>query len=294
MKLGYRDRIILLVVMVIVVFAIGIFVFIKPQWEALETNKTALETAETNWNLQMTQFDRINTIRTAIDDRYQEALSISEGFTDEMDSTELDQFLQTTFMNIEQHIKNDVKLVSGSTISDLGTASMPYYYYTPDVVTYPLYEYADFDGSLAAATKEKMKESTILSGRSTQTVGNGNATLTFKINKEDTMALIDAVRKYATDNNDAILLKSVTIGDFDFNGTPLERDNDGKIIGVPDAEQTAEGLEPEDIGYTEVSFDFQVYYMQEPTKPDTGEAYDSAVWENGKWETYVSETGAAQ
>lgn len=289
MKLGYRDRIILLIVMIIVVFAIGIFVFIKPQWEDLEKNKKDLKTAKDEWSQQLVKYDNINAIRDNINKRYGEALTISEGFTDEMDSTQLDQFLQETFINIEQHIKNDVQMVSGSTISDMGTASMAYYYYTPDVVTYPLYEHADFDGSLEKAAREKMKEATILSGRSTQTVGNGNAQLSFKINREDTMALIDAVRKYAVDNNDAMLLKSVKITNYDFNGTPLERDEEGNIIGEPEEPEEGEPeLEPDEIGYSEVAFDFQVYYMQEPTKPDVGEAYDAAVWNSDAWKNYVA------
>ena len=134
-----------------------------------------------------------------------------------------------------------------------------------------------------------MKEATILSGRSTQTVGNGNAQLSFKINREDTMALIDAVRKYAVDNNDAMLLKSVKITNYDFNGTPLERDEEGNIIGEPEEPEEGEPeLEPDEIGYSEVAFDFQVYYMQEPTKPDVGEPYDAAVWNGDAWKNYVA------
>ncbi len=293
MKLGYRDRIILLVVMVIVVFAIGIFAFIKPQWEKLDQNKTQLENDEAAWTLKMTDFDRINTIRDTIDERYKEALTLCEGFTDEMDSTELDQFLQEKFINIEKHIKNDMEMVSGTTISDLGTATLSYYYYTPSIVTYPLYEAADFDGSLAKEAALKCKESIILSARTSQIVGNGNATLAFKVNKQDTMDLIDAIRKYATDNKDAMLLKSVQIAEFDFNGEPLERDEDGNIVGEPPKpEDGEEQLEPDQYGYTEVTFDFQVYYIQEPTKPDTGSAYDKSIWDGDGWRNYVSEKTA--
>lgn len=293
MKLGYRDRIILLVVMVIVVFAIGIFAFIKPKWEELDTNKIALETAQSEWDTQLVNFERINTLRDSISKRYNESLTLCEGFTDEMDSTELDQFLQEKFINIEQFIKNDVQLSGSSSISDMGTATLAYYYYTPSIVTYPLYEAADFDGSLAKAAQQKCKESIILSARTSQIVGNGNATLTFKINRQDTMALIDSVRKYAVDNKDAMLLQSVNITDFDFNGDPLERDSQGNIIGTPPATTDGEKeLEPGDYGYTEVAFDFQVYYIQEPTEPDVGEAYDSTVWNGDAWRSYVSEKTA--
>ncbi len=293
MKLGYRDRIILLVVMVIVVFAIGIFAFIKPQWEKLDANKTKLQQAESDWSMKMSDFERINTIRDGIEKRYSESLTICEGFTDEMDSTQLDQFLQTQFMNIEKHIKNDVELAGGSTISDLGTATLAYYYYTPSIVTYPLYEAADFDGSLAKEVQQKCKESIILAARTSQIVGNGNASLTFKINKEDTMALIDAVHQYAVDNKDALLLREVTISEYDFNGDPLERNNDGEIIGTPPTPaDDEEELEPDEYGYTEVTFDFQVYYIQEPTKPDVGDAYDKSVWDGDAWRSYVSEKTA--
>ncbi len=293
MKLGYRDRIILLIVMVIVVFAIGIFAFIKPKWEELDASKTTLKTEQDAWNTQMTSFNRINDLRDAINKNYDESLTVCEGFTDEMDSTQLDQFLQDKFMNIEKHIKNGVQLSGGSTISDLGTATLAYYYYTPSVVTYPLYEAADFDGSLAKEVQQKCKESIILSARTSQIVGNGNAKLTFTINKQDTMELIDAVRKYAVDNKDAMLLQSVTITDYDFNGDPLERNDDGEIIGTPPAPAPGEEkLEPEEYGYTDVTFDFQVYYIQEPTKPDVGEAYDAKVWEGESWRSYVSEKTA--
>ncbi|MDD5946286.1 MAG: hypothetical protein PUC41_00610 [Oscillospiraceae bacterium] len=293
MKLGYRDRIILLVVMVIVVFAIGIFAFIKPKWEELDTNKKTLETEQNTWNTQMTNFERINTLRDTINKRYNESLTLCEGFTDEMDSTELDQFLQEKFINIEQFIKNDMELSGSSTISDMGTATLAYYYYTPSIVTYPLYEAADFDGSLAKAAQQKCKESIILSARSSQIVGNGNATLTFKVTKQDTMDLIDAVRKYAVDNKDSMLLQSVSITDFDFNGDPLERDAQGNIIGTPPTpKEGEEELEPDEYGYTDVTFDFQVYYIQEPTKPDVGEAYDKSIWDGDAWRNYVSEKTA--
>ncbi len=293
MKLGYRDRIILLIVMVIVVFAIGIFAFIKPKWEELDTNKRTLETEQSEWDKQLINFERINTLRDNINKRYDESLTLCEGFTDEMDSTELDQFLQEKFINIEQFIKNDMELDGASTISDMGTATLAYYYYTPSIVTYPLYEAADFDGSLAEAAQQKCKESIILSARTSQIVGNGNASLTFKVTKQDTMDLIDAVHKYAVENKDAMLLQSVNITDIDFNGDPLERDSQGNIIGTPPASEDGdEELDPEDYGYTTVTFDFQVYYIQEPTKPDVGEAYDSNVWNGDAWRNYVSETTA--
>lgn len=291
MKLGYRDRIILLVVLVVVIFGIGIFVFIKPQWEKLSKNKDALKKAQNEWNTQLTQFDDINVIRKNINTRYEEALKISEGFTVEMDSVELDHFLQDTFMNTAEHKKNGVSLVSSLTVTNETTSQMAYYYYTPDVVTYPLYEYADFDGSLALEALKKRFESIVLAARGAQTVGNGSSQLTLLIHRKDTMKLIDAVHDYAVKNNDALLIQSIQITDYDeLNKKPLERDAEGKVLNPPPVNPNDKNaIPPEEIGYSEIVFDFQVYYMQEPTKPNVGTEYDKTIWDTNKWETYVSE-----
>ena len=59
MKLGYRDRVVLMVAIIIVILGIGIFVFIKPKWEALNTNKQTLETVQEEWDAKLIEFDRI-------------------------------------------------------------------------------------------------------------------------------------------------------------------------------------------------------------------------------------------
>ncbi len=289
MKLGYRDRILLLVLCVAVILGIGIFVFIKPKWEELNKKTEELEDLETTWSQQLQGYESINTIRSNIDEKYSNALDISKNFTDEMNSVELDKFLQEQFFNNETFIKNDVSLEGQLSVSDETTTSIPYYYYTPNIVTYPLYEYADFDGSLAAAVQEKRKESDILSARTAQTIAMGTASLTVIMNREDTMSFIDAVRKFAVDNKDAMLIRSIEFAEYDFNGQPLERDANGEIIGTPPAAvEGEEQLKPEEYGYTSVNIDYEVYYMQEPTKPDTGQEYDKTIWDGDEWRTYVS------
>lgn len=286
MKLGYRDRIILLVVLVVVILAIGIFVFIKPQWKKLTENQKKLETAKTEWSETLQSFERINTMRETITKRRGEAYDISQVFTDEMDATQLDQFIQENFINIDKFKEDKVELVNNIAVGDEASTSLGYYYYTPSVVTYPLYEYADFDGSLAKATAEKLNESTVLGGRDAQNVGVGNATLTLKITREDTMALIDSVRAYAEEHKDAMLIQSISIKEYDFNGKPSE----AGATPNPEAPATPAAGEEDNVtpGYTEVTFVYQVFYMQEPTevKEAVGPAYDASVWDGNEWKSY--------
>lgn len=286
MKLNYRERVILLVVLVVVIFGVGIFAFIKPQWEKLKTNEKKLADAKTAWSTKLAEFDSINEKRDTIVERRNSAYDLSQEFTDEMDAIHLDKFLQEKFINTDKHKEDNVKLVGNLSVSDESSTSIAYYYYTPKILTYPLYENADFDNSLKAATAEKLLESGILSALNAQTVGNSTAQFTLKVNREDTMALIDAVHDYAIQNKDAMILNSVSIADYDFNEYMDEADakltdETGKALT---GSQLAAAVVPE---YTTVTFSYTVYYMQEPTEVKSliGPEYNASVWDGKEWKT---------
>ena len=50
MKLSYRDKVIFIVVMVILVLVAGFFLLIKPKFEAVDTAKYNLEKKQTEWS----------------------------------------------------------------------------------------------------------------------------------------------------------------------------------------------------------------------------------------------------
>ena len=295
MKFGYRDRIVLLIACVVIIFGIGIVVFIKPKYEDLKKDKKARDEAKKNWNIQLEQFDGITDRQSKLEEDFKTATDESKKFSTSMDAVELDNFLREKFMNTEEHIEDGVRLSSALSVSDETTTSLSYYYYTPSIVTYPLYELADMDGSLAAAAAEKRKESDVLSARAGQTVGSGNASFAITVNRKDAMALIDGIHDYAVKNKDAMLLHSVTFSDYKFLGG-LELDENGNVVkdnttaqpANPDeTPSTTGGEEEEDEGGTALmTVTYSIYYMQEPTKPDVGPAYDPSVWDTDAWKTY--------
>lgn len=303
MKFGYRDRIILLVVCVIIIFVIGIFAFIKPKYEDLTKNKQKRETLQNQWEVQLNDFKNINTRQGKIEENFKKATEIADNFTDEMDSVSFDQYLQKTFMNTEDgdipHIvkKEDseetertMKLHTALSVSDQSAGAIAYYYYTPSVITYPLYEYADMDGSLAAATDEKLKESQVLSQRGSESVGMGTANFTLRIKRDQVMDLFDYVHKYAVDKKDTMLIRSVSFSDYKFKGTALD---DTAAATKPNTPSTSTGEdEKKEEGYADVNIVYEVYYMQEPKKPDLGPSYDEKVWEGDTWRTYTSSEAA--
>lgn len=295
MKFGYRDRIILLIVLVVIILGVGIFLFIKPKWETLNTNKATLETTQADWDTKLLEFDRIPVRQESINKKYQKSTEIVKEFTDSMSSIELEEFLQKNFINIDKFKEDEVELRDSFTVSNEKTTTMNYYYLTPNIVTYPLYEYADLDGSLAKAAEKIMHDSNVLSSRTSQTVAAGTSNFTLLINREDVLSLLDAVSAYATKNKDAMLIKSVEIKDYDFNKEEEEADNnqqvdeDGNPVGGAQKPDETKKKDYEKANYTEVTINYEVYYMQAPTKPDVGPSYDKTIWDGNEWRNAVAE-----
>lgn len=297
MKLGYRERITILVVIVIVILGLGIFLLIKPAWEKLSTNKETRDQLQTEWDAKMLEFDRIPARQDNIKQRYKEGVDLSAEFTDEMDSVQLDQFLRDKFINTPQNTEDEVKVQDSITISDISTSSLNYYYYVPNIVTYPLYEHADLDGSLALDAAKKLMDSNILAARSSQTVASGSAEISLLINREDTMTLLDAVKDYAEKNKDAMIIESVQLDEADFNENieveeeqQQETQFDDEGNPIPNTQQaTTTNNDGTKKGYTKVTINYRVFYMQEPTEPDVGPAYNKSIWEGDGWRTATVE-----
>lgn len=293
MKLSYRERIVLIVAIVIVIFGIGIFVFIKPKYQKMKKSKETLATVEEQWKQKLITFNRIPSIQDSINTNYQTGLDLSAGFTDEMTSVEMDEFLQG-FLNTDDFIEDKVAVKSAMTVSDEKQSAINFYYYAPNVVTYPLYEAADLDGSLAKAAEEKLHDVNLISGKKAQSISAGTESFTVKIKRENLMTFLDAVEKYAKDNKDAMLITSVKLADCNFNedledGTGAQQgqvDDEGNPVPVQNANNGTNGAEKD---YTEVTVDYTAYYIQEPQKPDVGPAYDETIWNGNEWRTKVAE-----
>ncbi len=289
MKFGYRDRIVLLIACVLVILGIGIFVFVKPKYEKMRKDEKALKDERESWNLKLNDYAGIPQYQKSILDKREDANTIALKFTDEMDAVKLDQFLQENFLNTPKNIQYQTRLRGSLAVSDESSTTMGYYYYTPSIISYPLMEYADLDGSLQRALDEKRKDATVLGARAVQSVGVGNASFSVRISKENCMEFVDAVRKFAEDHSDAMMLNSVSFADCKFNGgKTVERDEEGKLKGtrpegLPDKYKD---IKDEDLGYTDVSFVYSVFYMQEPTAVDVGPEYQASIWDGSEWKNY--------
>ncbi len=249
MKLNYRDRIILIVAAVIVILAIGIFVLIKPRISDISTNKAALANAEKSWAEIEKEIAEIPKLQEKIKTLHAEAKEKTTYFTEPLESYKLDQFLQ-------QYIdKHDLKLVSGMTINDPMVAELSFYYYTPNVLTYSLYETADLDGSLKKELEEKMKDATVLSARTAQEVETRTVSFTASAEKADLMNFLADIKALDT----TILATSVSVNDYTF----CPEDSIDMTEMDPAEREEAE----EQIDHSDVTITIDFYSIQQPTEP---------------------------
>jgi hypothetical protein len=288
-----------MVVIVLVIFGVGVFGFIKPMRDKMKKAEQQLATAQSDWDMQLREFDRIDPIQKKIERKHKEGTEFAEKFTDEMTDVELDEFLRNEFINTEDMVEDEAKVRNAVTLNADTTSSVSYYYYTPNIVTYPLFEYADMDGSLADAIAAKMHDSDVLSKRAPQTVGAATASLVIQMKKENLMNLLDRVDQYAKSHNDAMMITSVTIEDFEFNKDYGEEegaaknqpqlDEEGNPIenAAPNNDENADDETRKD--YSNVTINYKALYVQEPTKPELGDKYDPTIWDGNEWKDVVFE-----
>lgn len=240
MKLSYRDRIILIVVTFIAIIAIFIFAGVRPLSKQIKTNKADAQTQKAAWEEIEEDINRIPKLKKTISSSYDDALTMANYFTPERNTVELDKFIQPYIDACGMTVQ------SSFDVTDNAVTTLDFYYYTPNILTYPLAEAADLDGSLAADVAEKMKKTLVLSQIDSQSVVGSTVTFDFKASKENILKFADEIKNLDT----TVIIQDLTIDDYTF----------GIASEVP-----------EDIGMSTGSVTLAFYSVQAPTQLNLGD-----------------------
>jgi hypothetical protein len=220
MKMSYRDRVILLVVIIIALVLCGIFLIVKPTTTKISTNKASLATAQAEVDRINGIIEQIPVLGETIESEYNESKSYAENFAEGRDPYEADQFIQ-------EYLNSNSIEVSSFSVNEPTTEEISFYSYSPNVITYPLLEAADLNGDIAAETAEKLKTSTVFADLESQTVESYSVDIQFKGKKENILALLDSVK----DIDENILINSVSIADYTFNADATDSSEKGYSTG---------------------------------------------------------------
>lgn len=235
MKMSYRDRMIALIVIVVALILAGIFAIVKPVTTKISSNKSTLASVTAEKEDIENTISKIPSLGEAIQSEYEESKSYAEKFTDSRKGYEADQYIQEYFNS------NSVEVLSMS-VQEPTTQTISFYSYAPNIVTYPLLEAADINGTIAAETAEKLQTSTVLAGLETQDVEMYSVNVDFLSKKDDLLALVDSIK----DLDENIIITDLSISDYTFG-----------------AEATDNTLK----GYSEGSMTINFYVLQPLDEP---------------------------
>lgn len=219
--LSYRDKIILLVIIVIAIFLVGIFAFIRPTSDKIASNKSELATVQAEEKRIRGIIDEIPNIESNIKSEYESAKELSNGFAQRRETYDAEMFVQNLFTENQVEIQSLIA-------EPAAPEEIEFYYYTPNVVTYPLFEAADINGKLAEETAEKLKASTVLSTVEVQQVEVYSLNIEFKGQKAGITALLDGIK----DLDENILITNLDIDDYTFGATQTEPSMVNNTLGT--------------------------------------------------------------
>lgn len=223
MKMSYRDRMIALIVIVVALVLAGVFAIVKPLTTKISTNKASLASVTAEKEEIENTISKIDGLGDTIKSEYNESKAFAENFTDSRETYQADQFIQEYFNN------NSVEVLS-VTANEATNETIDFYSYTPNVVTYPLLEAADINGTIAEETAEKLKTSTVLASLESQEVEVYSLDIQFYTKKDDILALIDDLKNL--DEN--ILITNLEIEDYTF----AEDEKDNSLKGYSEGNMT--------------------------------------------------------
>ncbi len=252
-KISYRDKIILLTVLVIAIFVCGFFFLIKPKNEELKSNQATYNTKKSQLDKLEKQVDQIYEVQEHIVLTHDEAIKQAETFSEIRETDELDEYVESNLLNLgfieEKGEQAGLEVSNAISYTNPGTSSLTFYYYTPSTLTYPIYTAADLNGEFKSECEDALKKSTAISARVAQTVVSSTVNLAYKGTEAEVIEFLDLI----ADSDEKVLLNSIDISQkityFGYN----ERTNE---YIIPD-----DLYDPEIIEYSG-SLTFQFYSAQ--------------------------------
>ena len=125
MKLNYRDKVILITLLVVLVWVIGVMFFIKPKFEELDSANKEFDEATLTLNNKKQEIAEDEGLEDRVKQAYQEVTNIANNFYDKMTTDEV----STTVDNL----LDDVKITNDSlSISQYGSATLALINGTPE------------------------------------------------------------------------------------------------------------------------------------------------------------------
>lgn len=257
MKLSYREKIVLLVVIVLTVVLIFVMWPIKLIRANIAQHQKTQASVQEVFDENHRIIAEIPLIEKNIEKIVEDSKSINDTFVVHKENFQIDEYFQE-FLNTNPKFKgadkNNFEITSGFSQANVSTGEVTFYNPLPRTLTYPILENADVNGNLLEtsdpALYTKVNNSVILESLKSQTVEQHTGSMNVKFTKEALFDFLDALREKET----GIRVNSVAIGDYKFN-----MDQPDDFRNNPETKDL--------VGFSDGSITFTFYTMQEIQDP---------------------------
>lgn len=140
MKLSYRDKVIFIVVIVILVLVAGFFIFIKSKITESQDVKNNLTIKEQERDEIQAKIDTLPALKTTLDESVKKVDDVQSMFLSEQDAYESDQYVYDLISQV------DGVMFKGMQLTGELEGSLSQYFYTRNCVAYDLKINADLTG----------------------------------------------------------------------------------------------------------------------------------------------------
>lgn len=139
MKLSYRDKVIFIAVVVVVILVGGFFIAVKPKISESQDIKNTLTSKEEEKQAADDKIATLEPLKSQLDDSIKEVDEKQEAFLDEQQDFEADKYIQELLAPTEIQFRSFSE-------SRESTGTLSEYYYTRESIVYDIKMNADISG----------------------------------------------------------------------------------------------------------------------------------------------------
>lgn len=230
MKLSKQERIATIVILILVILGVGIFVFVKPAIEGLDSTQKNLDNKQAEYNAAVEKAGRKGTLRKQIEDAYDQGEHLADMFFPELTSYEADEAMRTFLSQCEANIIVEELKVEEPTTSELS----PFFSVSEEVV-YELKTYATQGAEVDEAEAKRMARLTELQAAlgGTKTIGSSTVSFTvYAIDRDELLKFADEVNKYIVMENGKQTRKAIMLNGLSFECKEVDKEYQAKIDAI--------------------------------------------------------------
>lgn len=256
MKLNYRDKIILSIVLAVAILLAGYFALIKPKTEEISSNKQTLETLESQKRDIEAKIAQIKPLQDSIKETHKNTTALTKDFVDLnliKGPVKLDVFMQKFAEDSELRV---TEAAYGNTTE----SPIPYYYIENTDVGSALRQSADINGDLQAKVDKENAEGNQLSQRFVETIMKTQYSLKCTGKLENIYKYMELIEKF----NDAVIIESYSLNEHTEENEENKASGEGEEGSTPKPSQSDVKDEDKLWDAEFVVSLYSVYEMSEP------------------------------